>query len=39
MCYLGSIDDWIDVGPADRLELLAGDMIPRLGTDSFFELY
>ena len=39
MCYLGSIDDWIDVGPTDRLEVLAGDMIPRLGTDSFFELY
>ncbi len=39
MCYLGSIDDWIDVGPTDRLEVLAGDMIPRLGTDSFFDLY
>ena len=39
MCYLGSIDDWIDVGPTDRLEVLAGDMISRLGTDSFFELY
>lgn len=39
MCYLGSIEDWIDVGPTDRLEVLAEDMIPRLGTDSFFELY
>ncbi|MBW1700351.1 MAG: hypothetical protein JRK26_26645 [Deltaproteobacteria bacterium] len=39
MCYLGSIEDWIDVGPIDRLEVLAKDMIGRLGTDSFFEVY
>ncbi len=38
MCYLGSIEDWIDIGPIDRLEILAEDMIPRLGTDLFFEL-
>jgi len=38
MCNLGSIDDWINVGPINRLEVLAGDMIPRLGTDSFFGL-
>lgn len=39
MCYLGSIEDWIDVGPTDRLEVLAEDMIPGLSTDSFFQLY
>lgn len=38
MCYLGRIEDWIEVGRIDRLEVLAKDMIPRLGTDSFFEL-
>ena len=37
MCYLGSIDDWIHVaiGQVDRL---ARKLIPKLGTDAFFEL-
>jgi hypothetical protein len=37
-CYLGSIDDWIFVttGP---LEQMARQMIPKLGSDAFFELY
>ena len=37
-CYLGSIDDWIFVttGP---LAQLARRMIPRLGTDAFFDLF
>lgn len=39
MCYLGSIDDWIGVGTIDSLQALASDMIPRLGTDAYFELY
>jgi len=39
MCYLGSIDDWIDVGGIDTLKALAQDMIPRLGNESFFGLY
>ena len=38
-CYLGSIDDWIDVGPMGRVDELARQLIPRLGTDAFFELY
>jgi len=38
MCYLGSIDDWIDIdyGPMDQL---AARLIPALGTDEFFELF
>lgn len=39
MCYLGSIDDWIDAGPIELLEVLASDMIPRMGTDAFFDLH
>lgn len=39
MCYLGRIEDWIDVGKSGRLEVLAKDMIGHLSTDSFFELY
>lgn len=36
-CYLGGIDDWIDVeyGP---LQELVPRLIPRLGTDAFFDL-
>ena len=37
-CYLGSIDDWIDIeyGPLDEL---VRKLIPRLGTEAFFDLY
>ena len=38
-CYLGSIDDWIDVGPMGAVGELARQWIPRLGTDAFFEVY
>jgi hypothetical protein len=38
-CYLGSIDDWIDVGPTGRVHRLARKLIPRLGTDAFFGLH
>ena len=38
MCYLGSIDDWIDVSPTGSIEQLAQEVLPRLGTDEFFEL-
>ena len=38
-CYLGSIDDWIHVGPTGPLDRLARHWIPRLGTDQFFELF
>jgi len=39
MCYLGSIDDWIDIGASGQMEQLAHEIIPKLGTDRFFELY
>jgi len=35
-CYLGSIDDWIDVGAMGPVDKLARQWIPRLGTDAFF---
>jgi hypothetical protein len=38
-CFLGSIDDWIDVGESGELEKLAQRLIPKLGSDDFFELY
>ena len=37
MCYLGGIDDWIDVGPMGPIDQLARLWIPRLDTDAFFE--
>jgi hypothetical protein len=37
-CYLGSIDDWIDVGPMGPVHLLACQWIPKLGTDALFEV-
>jgi hypothetical protein len=37
-CYLGSIDDWIDIGGWGPVDQLPSQMIPRLGTDRFFEL-
>lgn len=39
MCYLGSIDDWIDVFPSGEIEHLAREVLPRLGTDEFFDLW
>ena len=39
MCYLGSINDWIDVFKTGPIERLAQQVLPRLGTDEFFELY
>ncbi|MEO0759699.1 MAG: hypothetical protein AAFY78_22820 [Cyanobacteria bacterium J06648_16] len=38
-CYLGSIDDWIHIGPEDSLESLIQTYIPHLGQESFFELH
>jgi hypothetical protein len=39
MCYLGSVDDWITIGPSGSIDQLARQLIPKLGTDAFFELY
>ncbi|MBN1146058.1 MAG: hypothetical protein JXA78_02285 [Anaerolineales bacterium] len=37
-CYLGSLDDWIDLDYGSIQEL-ASKMIPVLGTDQYYELY
>jgi hypothetical protein len=37
--YLGGIDDWIDIGESGKLEKLARRLIPKLGSDDFFELF
>lgn len=39
MCYLGSIDDWIDIGFDRPIQELARELIPTLGCDEFFELH
>ncbi|MFQ6015342.1 MAG: hypothetical protein ACE5NP_07860 [Anaerolineae bacterium] len=38
-CYLGSVDDWIHVGPMGPVGWLARQLIPKLGTDKFFDLF
>lgn len=37
--YFGDIDDWIDTGESGKLDKLARRLIPKLGTDDFFELF
>jgi hypothetical protein len=37
-CYLGSIDDWIDIGYPDTLQNLVKTYVRHLGQDSYFEL-
>lgn len=37
-CYLGSIDDWVDIGPAGSLDRWVRLTVPKLGTEAFFEL-
>jgi len=39
MCYLGSVDDWIDIGYIGTLSQLAEKIIPLLGTKRYFDLY
>ena len=36
---LGSMDGWVNVGPIGSTEHLARKLIPRLGTDAFFDIY
>lgn len=38
MCYQGSIDDFIDID-AGTMNVLAKRLIPKLGTEQFFELF
>jgi hypothetical protein len=37
--YRGSIDDWIYAGHSGKIDHLAKKLIPKLGTDEFYELY
>jgi hypothetical protein len=37
-CYLGSIDDWIQIDTEASLLQLAQRLVPRLGTDAFFDI-
>jgi hypothetical protein len=37
-CYLGSIDDWMDIGAAGQLSHWVKQTVPTLGTEAFFEL-
>lgn len=39
MCYLGSIDDWLELGQMGPVATLARTLIPTLGTDQFYELW
>ena len=39
MCYLGSVDDWIDIGYTGSLSELAKQIIPLLGSEEYFGLY
>jgi hypothetical protein len=36
--FLGSIDDWMDLGDSGRLEVLVAKYVGHLGKESFFEL-
>lgn len=38
-CYRGNIDDWIYVGHSGKIDVLAKKLVPKLGTDDFYELY
>jgi len=38
-CFLGSIDDWIDIGTPDTLQNLVKRYVKHLGQDSYFELF
>ena len=39
MCYLGSVDDWIDIGYGGSLGKVVEKIIPLLGTERYFDLY
>jgi hypothetical protein len=39
MCYLESIDGWLELGQTGPVATLARALIPTLGTDQFYELW
>jgi hypothetical protein len=38
-CYLGSVDDWMNVGNPSSLNTLVHEYIKHLGKQSYFDLY
>jgi len=38
-CYSGSIDDWIELRHRGPIKKLARELVPKLGTEAFFDLY
>lgn len=38
-CFLGSIDDWVQIGEPDALPKLVKEYVKHLGQDSYYELY
>jgi hypothetical protein len=38
-CFLGSVDDWINIGFPDTLQNLIEKNVKHLGNNSFYELY
>ncbi len=38
-CFLGSIDDWIEIGQIDSLDNLVRTYVKHLGLDSYYELH
>ncbi len=38
-CFLGSIDDWIQIGGVDSLPNLVKQFVKHLGEDSYYELH
>ena len=38
-CFLGSIDDWIEIGKSDTLQKLVEKYVKHLEKDSFYELH
>ena len=38
-CFIGSIDDWINIGSSGQLRNLVDKYCPALGTDDFYELF
>jgi len=39
MCYRGSIDNWIDIDYGKSIDAMTSRLIPKLGTEAFFELF
>jgi len=37
-CFRGSVDDWIEIGGPDKLDILARKFLKHLGQQSFYDL-